>query len=86
MTDSRDTLTRLAALIADDQPLRPEQLRLETRLNALGIDSLAMVELLWRVEEDFGLRLPPDLPNPRTLGDVVAFIDRLQARQGLAAH
>jgi acyl carrier protein len=86
MTDSRDTITRLAALIAEDQSLRAEQLQPETRLSALGIDSLAMVELLWRVEETFDLRLPADVPNPRTVGDVVAFIDKLQSRQGLAAH
>jgi hypothetical protein len=48
-----------------------------TELEALGIDSLGTVELLWSIEESFLIKVPTDAVNLLTLGDVVRYIDEL---------
>lgn len=76
-----NTLERLSDLLVRDYPLRPEQLTADAPLDALGIDSLGTVELLWSVEEAFQIQLPPEPPALVTLGDVVRYVDALVARQ-----
>jgi acyl carrier protein len=46
----------------------------------LGLDSLAMIELLFKIEEAFDLEIPnDDLSKITTVGDVVAYVEaRLQ--------
>jgi acyl carrier protein len=43
----------------------------------LGLDSLAIIELLYRIEEAFNLSIPDeDLEKLQTVGDVIAYIER----------
>jgi acyl carrier protein len=69
------TLERLKTILARDYPGDMAQLTPETPLDTLGVDSLAAVELLWSVEEEFGIKLPTDPPPLATIGDVVSLID-----------
>jgi acyl carrier protein len=42
----------------------------------LGIDSLAMIELLFQIEEVFNLEIPnEDLSKITTVGDVIAYVE-----------
>jgi acyl carrier protein len=42
----------------------------------LGLDSLAMIELLFKIEETFDLEIPnDDLSKITTVGDVVAYVE-----------
>ncbi len=42
----------------------------------LGLDSLAMIELLFKIEEAFDLEIPnDDLSKITTVGDVVAYVE-----------
>ncbi len=52
----------------------------------LGLDSLAMIELLFKIEETFDLEIPnDDLSQITTVGDVIAYVERrLGSRGGLA--
>ncbi|MDB5744885.1 MAG: phosphopantetheine-binding protein [Polaromonas sp.] len=75
------TFDRLCAILAKDYKLQPEQLRPDAPLQALGIDSLGVADLLFNVEDEFGVRLPPEPVQVQTIGDVAAFIDRLMAAQ-----
>lgn len=53
----------------------------ELLIQDLGMDSLDCVELVMALEEDFGLEIPDDIPDTwRTVGDVVAYIERREAR------
>ncbi len=48
----------------------------------LGLDSLAMIELLFKIEETFDLEIPnEDLLKLNTVGDVTAYIE---ARRGIS--
>ncbi len=69
------SLESLRTLIAQHYGLAPERLQPDTRLDALGFDSLGTAELLWLVEEAFDLELTRDPVGLRTLGDVVRTID-----------
>ena len=80
------TFDRLRTMLLKDYPSTPESVTLATPLEALGIDSLGLAELLFNVEDAFGFALPTQpVPLP-TVGDVVAYIDALVAAQNEAAH
>ena len=75
------TFERLRTMLIADYASAPESLTLDTPLEALGIDSLGLAELLFNVEDEFKLTLPTQpVPLP-TIGDVVAYIDALVAAQ-----
>lgn len=75
------TLETLQALLIKDYQLAPELLTREATLESLGIDSLGGVELLFSIEDRFGLTLPPQpVPLP-SIGHVVDYIDQLRAIQ-----
>jgi acyl carrier protein len=71
----KTTHERLCAILAKDYRLDAGQLQLDARLDALGIDSLGAVELMWNIEDEFKLKLPAEPVPLATVGDVVQFID-----------
>ena len=75
------TFERLRAMLIKDYKLTAETLVPEAPLAELGIDSLGTAELLFNVEDEFGVTLPPDMVHLTTLGDVVNFIDNLLVKQ-----
>ena len=75
------TFERLSAILIRDYPLDPAALTPEASLEGLGIDSLGVAELLFTVEDAFGVQLPPEPVALSTLGEVVAYIDGLIAAQ-----
>ena len=79
------TFERLSAILVKDYKLAPGSLAPDTVLESLGIDSLGTVELLWNIEDEFKLKLPPDPVDLATVGDVVDYIDQLVATQNAAA-
>jgi len=45
--------------------------------NDLGLDSLGMIELLFKIEETFDLDIPnADLSEMNTIGDVIAHVEK----------
>ena len=67
----------LCALLVKEYKLAPERLSLDGPLEDLGVDSLGIAELLFNVEDAFGITLPPNPVQLPTLGDVVRYIDEL---------
>lgn len=58
----------IATLLAKDFKLAPEQIRPDTALMDLGLDSLALMEFVFAVEDSFRLRIPEDRLDPREAG------------------
>jgi len=53
----------------------------EATLETMGLDSLAMVELLFDVSEEYGIEIATDQLDFTTLGEAIALIDEaLQAK------
>ena len=72
------TLEVLQDLLIKDHALTREQLTPEAELTTLGVDSLGLIELMFQVEDRFGISLPDDkVPALTTVGDVVTYIDQL---------
>jgi acyl carrier protein len=63
-----------AAALSDHIPLG---------VDGIGLDSVAIVELLLECETEFDVRLPPDLfdGGPVTVGALVAAVEAARARQ-----
>ena len=79
------TFERLRAILVKDYKLDPEKLTLDAPLEGLGLDSLGVAELLFNVEDEFRITLPPEPVQLPTVGDVVRYIDELVAAQQGAA-
>ena len=75
------TFERLSAVLIRDYHFEPEMMTAQAPLEALGIDSLGLADLLFNVEDEFHITLPPEPVELLTLGDVVQFIDHLIAAQ-----
>jgi acyl carrier protein len=51
----------------------------ESLLVDLGVDSLMLAELMFEAEDRLGISIGSDVVPPKTVGDMVALIDTLQA-------
>lgn len=75
-----DTLDRIRALAAKELAVDTSAFEAQTPLSDLHIDSLAFVEFLFKVEEEFGVRIPDELAtNMRTIGDLERSVAELLA-------
>jgi acyl carrier protein len=69
---------RQRLVAARDSSESPEQLLPETSLRDLGIDSLAMVELVMQLEEALDVEIPDDeLAELKTVADLDALAERI---------
>lgn len=74
-----NTLCTLQEILARDYKVPRDRLQPEALLPDLGIDSLGMLELMFKIEDEFQLKIPGDPPNDlRTVADVVDYVDRLR--------
>lgn len=78
---------RVVALIAEKAMLERDAIEESTTLEKLGIDSLALVEVVFAVEEEFGVEVPFNANDPggsdfdiSTVGSVVESVRRLLDR------
>ncbi|MGH8295524.1 MAG: acyl carrier protein [Steroidobacteraceae bacterium] len=75
------TLERLSRILAQRYKLDPARLTPDQPLGSLGIDSLGMVEMLFFIEEEFGVHLPSEGVAFGTLREAATYIDELIATQ-----
>jgi acyl carrier protein len=72
----------LQDILIDEFNLTRERVAPDAELAALGVDSLDLLELMFKIEDRYRLAIRDDVPNDlTTVGDVVRFIDRLRAAQ-----
>jgi acyl carrier protein len=85
MSPGPTTLEFLRQIIARDFEVDPQLLQADARLEDFAIDSLGMIEIMFAVEEQFSITVPPEPPDARTpintLNDLVRYIDRLVSEQ-----
>jgi acyl carrier protein len=70
--------TRIQVALAEHLKRDASKVRREDDLRKdLGLDSLAMIELLFKIEEAFDLEIPnDDLSQITTVGDVIDYVER----------
>ena len=79
------TLAAIREILHKNFDIAPDALQPEARLDDLEIDSLAVIEVMFAVEDRFHITVPSEpaaMQNRmNTVGDLVAYIDRLIAEQ-----
>lgn len=90
MSEAADPLAEMVtAIIARQLVVAPETIAPEARLEALGMDSIDMVEVLFAIEESFDISVPfspsapqDDGPELTTVASVVEAVRALVAARG----
>ena len=75
------TFDWLSSVLVKDYSLDQASLVPTASLETLGLDSLALAELLFCVEDTFKITVPPEPITLTTLDDVTQFIDDQVAAQ-----
>jgi len=75
------TLEQLTQLLHDKFDIAPSALQPDLPLAEYGLDSLALAELLFTVEEEFDIKFPDRPDNVDTLAELATAIDRLRVAQ-----
>ncbi|MCA3452202.1 MAG: acyl carrier protein [Rhodobacterales bacterium] len=77
---------RVVAIIAEQAVLDPSDIRPESTLESLGIDSLGLVESIFAIEEAFDISVPFNANDPSesgfdisTVASIVAAVEALVA-------
>lgn len=72
------SFNKVSEIIARQLDVPVESIAMESKLiEDLKADSLDVVELIMDLENEFGIEIPDDkLPEIRTIGDIVSFIQK----------
>ena len=80
------TLDTLRSIMSEEYRMDPARLEPGAKLDELGVDSLHLLELMFKIEDRFDLKLKDDIPRSlATVQDVVDYIDGQLAGQQTAA-
>jgi acyl carrier protein len=79
---------KVVGIVAEQAVLQPSDIRMEQSLEDLGIDSMALVEAIFAIEEAFDIQVPFNANEPdksefdiSSVGAIVAAVERLVAEQ-----
>ncbi|QFS82251.1 acyl carrier protein [Roseivivax sp. THAF40] len=83
-----DVKTKVVEILADQAVLEPSDVDMDMTLEDLGIDSMALVESIFAIEEAFDISVPFNANAPGESGfdissvrKIVAEVERLVAEQ-----
>jgi len=84
MENTQDTIF---AIIAKEARIPLEKITLQSTLKDLEIDSLDVVQIIFELEDRFGITLPDKDPaiDTESVSGLVAAVDRLVAEKNAAA-
>ena len=74
--------TEVIQLFAQTFEINEDRLRPEATLESLGLDSLAVIEFLFQIEDKFGIQIPDQASPPNTLGEMAQLIAPLLLNNG----
>ena len=69
---NRSTFDSIAAVLVDKFHVAADKARPDATLEELGLDSLALMEFVFAVEDRFDVRIPEERLDPRQLGVTLA--------------
>jgi len=82
------TQDQIIAILAEQALLQPSDIALDNSLEELGIDSMALVESIFAIEEAFDITVPFNANAPKDSGfdissvaAIIAAVDKLKAEQ-----
>lgn len=66
------------AFLKERLDIEPERVTPGATLESIDVDSLMLLELFFEFEERLGLNLAKDIPTPKTVGELLDIVERLQ--------
>ena len=72
--------TDLINLFTETFGISDEKLLLGATLESLGLDSLAVIEFLFQIEDKFHIQIPDQANPPRTLDEMLRLIEPLMPK------
>ena len=72
----------LAEVLSEKYDVSPDAISPEATVTELGLDSLTIVELLFDVEDEFGIEIPEERATFETLAEAAALVDELVQAKG----
>ncbi len=72
----------LADVLSEKYDVPREAISPEATLTELGLDSLTVVELMFDVEDEFGIEIPEERATFQTLAEAAALVDELVQAKG----
>ncbi len=72
----------LAQVLSEKYDVPREAISPEATLTELGLDSLTIVELLFDVEDEFGIEIPEERATFQTLAEAAALVEELVQAKG----
>src|SRR6186713_1462761 len=87
MATQQELIASIAEIIEEVTGIEPAEITIEKSfVEDLDIDSLSMVEIAVQTEDKYGVKIPDeDLASLRTVGDAVAYIQKLEEENPEAA-
>lgn len=77
---------KVIAIIAEQAVLDPSDVRMDSTLESLGIDSLGLVESIFAIEESFDISVPFNANEPEKSGFDISSVGAIVAAvEGLIA-
>jgi acyl carrier protein len=76
-----DELEIVRDFLRERLSLDPARIRPDATLEELDIDSLVLLELFFEFEEKLDLTLSQNLPNPKTVGQLIDIVKGLSRAQ-----
>ena len=68
-------------MMAEQFELKPEDLVPDAQLEALGLDSLSVIEFMFNLEDEFKIKLSDQRVEIKTIQDIVSIVDHLITEQ-----
>src|SRR6266699_1917161 len=70
-----DNLSVLSEFLHKRENIDPARVTPEALLEELKVDSLLLLELLFEFEDRLGVKIPQDIPRPKTVGDFLGLVN-----------
>ena len=74
-------LQTIQRMMVEQFELKAEDLTPDAELEALGLDSLSVIEFMFNIEDEFHIKLPDERVEIKTIKDIAGIGERLVAEQ-----
>ncbi|MGA8147595.1 MAG: phosphopantetheine-binding protein [Gallionellaceae bacterium] len=80
------SLQTIQRMLVEQFDLKLDNLGPDSQLDSLGLDSLAVIEFMFNLEDELNIKLPDERVQLKTIGDVANVIDKIIAEQNVSAQ
>ena len=79
------TLETIQRMMVEQFDLKAADLTPDAQLEALGLDSLSIIEFMFNIEDEFHIKLPDERVEIKTIHDIASIVERMVTEQKTAS-